>query len=141
MGVKRILSEILRRGSESAVGEGWWREHHGRWGGKGGGGCGAGGGRGGGGGGGGAGGGGERLLLLAFLLFHYHSGRHAGEKFFWGLHSHSVRSSVRAGESRVEREICSLAEHALQVAEYLVALTRWTESTGLSGLSRAEPSC
>ena len=30
-----------------------------------------------GGGGGGAGGGGERWLLLAFLLFHYHSRRHA----------------------------------------------------------------
>ena len=78
--VKRFLSEILRRGSESAVGEGWWGERSGRWGGEGGGGWGAGGGqggRGGGGVGGGGGGGGERWLLLAFLLFHYHSGRHA----------------------------------------------------------------
>ena len=44
--MKRSLSEILRRGSESAVGEGWWRERSGRWGGEGGGGWGAGGGRG-----------------------------------------------------------------------------------------------
>ena len=45
MGLKRFLNEILRRGSESAVGEGWWRERRGRWGGEGGGGWRAGGGR------------------------------------------------------------------------------------------------